>query len=78
MTHPFHPLADHVYTVVNVKTSWGVERVYYTAADGTLAQMPLTWTSLAHADPFVTVANGRSRWRVVDLLELRHLLDTMV
>ncbi len=39
--------------------------------------MPVAWTSLATADPFVVVAAGRSRFRVADLIALVGLLGDL-
>lgn len=36
--------------------------------------VPLAWTDLAAADPFVTVAAGRAPFRLVDLIALRALV----
>ena len=41
---------------------------------GHLASVPARWTSVEAEDPFVVVAAGRSRFRVVDLIDLVALL----
>ena len=48
--------------------------MYYHDEVGILRSLPLTWTNLAPVDPFVSLAGGRSAFRVVDLLELARLL----
>jgi hypothetical protein len=40
-----------------------------------MASLPARWTSVEAEDPFVVVAAGRSRFRVVDLIELSALLE---
>jgi hypothetical protein len=44
---------------------------------GRLRTMPATWTSVVEPDPFVTLAAGRSPFRVVDLLRLADLLQRL-
>lgn len=51
-----------------------MQRVFYRAPSGHQASLPACWTSLAPADPYVAVAAGRSRFRLLDLLELATLL----
>jgi hypothetical protein len=60
--------------VLTVRQTWGEYRVFYQDAVGTLAALPATWTDVAAADPFVTIANGRSFCRVADLLRLCELI----
>ena len=51
--------------------------VHYTADDGALRTIRRAFTSAAEVDPFVRVAAGRSAFRVVDLLALAALLDSL-
>ena len=74
ITHPFHPLSGKVFELVTRRYNWGEERVYYHDETGTLCSVPLGWTSLAPVDPFVSLAGGRSVFRVTDLLELTRLV----
>jgi hypothetical protein len=41
--------------------------------DQHLRSLPLAWTSLAPSDPFVSLAAGRARFRMEDLLRLVQL-----
>ena len=41
--------------------------------DQHLRALPLAWTSLAPVDPFVSLAAGRARFRMEDLLRLVQL-----
>ena len=59
---------------VERRHNWGEDRVFYRDRQGHLASMPARFTSVAAEDPFVVVAAGRSRFRVVDLLELAALV----
>jgi len=60
--------------LVTCHRNWGEERVYYHDEAGALHSLPLAWTSIAAEDPFVSLAAGRSAFRVTDLLELSRLL----
>ena len=55
----------------------GVGLVHYTANDGVLRTIRRGFTSAAAVDPFARVAAGRSAFRVVDLLALARLLDSL-
>ena len=74
MTHPFHPLRDREFELIQTKLCWGIERVYYMGEGGVLAHIPVGWTSVAVEDSFVEVAAGRSAFRVEDLLALADML----
>jgi hypothetical protein len=75
--HPFHPLRGKVFDLVTWRHNWGEDRVYYHDEAGELRSLPVAWTSMAPIDPFVSVAIGRSAFRIVDLLELVRLLEAM-
>ena len=42
---------------------------------GYLRHMPARWTDFADPDPFLAISDGRSAFRVVDLLALADLLS---
>ncbi len=77
VTHPFHPLYGQVFELVTYHRNWGEDRVYYHDTAGTLCSLPAVWTSVAPVDPFVTVAAGRSTFRLLDLLELARLVTAL-
>ena len=54
--------------------NWGEDRVYYRDCRGHLTSLPASWTSVVPEDTFVTVAAGRSRFRVEDLVALAALV----
>ena len=74
ITHPFHPLSGRIFELITRRCNWGEERVYYHDEAGRLCSLPLAWTNLAFTDPFVSLAAGRSAFRVTDLLELARLI----
>ncbi len=74
MIHPFHPLYGRQFEILNYRHSWGEYRVtFYETADR-VRILPAAWTSLAPPDPSVVLAAGRAAFRVVDLLQLSHLI----
>ena len=74
VTHPFHPLYGQQFEILSYRHNWGEYRVtFYQTADRVRA-LPAAWTSLAPADPTVTLAAGRAAFRVADLLQLAHLI----
>ncbi|MBI3025871.1 MAG: hypothetical protein HYY66_09430 [Candidatus Tectomicrobia bacterium] len=76
MTHPFHPLRGHSFPFVVAKQLWGEDRVAFQQPDGSLRSVPVNWTDLLPPDPYVGIGQGRSRFRVQDLLELAALLSS--
>jgi hypothetical protein len=56
------------------KQLWGEDRVTFEHSDGTLHSVPLGWTDVVPADPYLSVGGGRSRFRVEDLLALAGLV----
>jgi Family of unknown function (DUF5372) len=75
VTHPFHPWVGREFVFVAVRQTWGQDRVFFLEEDGTQCSMPRGWTDFGDEDPFVTLAAGRSRFRVEDLLAVCDLVD---
>jgi hypothetical protein len=42
-----------------------------------MASLPARWTSVVPEDPFITMAQGRSRFRVDDLIDLAALISAL-
>ncbi len=53
------------------------ERVMFRDDLDYLRHMPARWTDLAEPDPLLTLSNGRSAFRVVDLLASADLLSAL-
>ena len=70
MTHPFHPWSGREFVFVAVRQTWSQDRVFFLDADGGQHSLPVGWTDAAGPDVFVTVAAGRSPFRLADLLVL--------
>jgi len=60
--------------LVIYRNNWGEDRVYFYRPDGELSSVPALWTNLVAEDPFVSVAAGRSLFRLDDLLKLAELI----
>lgn len=52
------------------KQLWGEQRVTVQMGDGTFRSLPIGWTELAAVEPYLTIGQGRSKFRVEDLLKL--------
>lgn len=74
ITHVFHPLYGHEFTLVDWGSAWGEDRVYYHDETGRLRRLPAAWTSAAPPDAFVKISAGRSHFRTEDLLQLAALI----
>jgi hypothetical protein len=60
--------------VVDSRSAWGEDRVYFRDTTGWLRHLPAAWTSAAPRDPFVEMSAGRSHFRIEDLLQLAVLI----
>jgi hypothetical protein len=70
----FHPLYGREFTLVERRSAWGEERVYFYDDYGDLRRLPAAWTSAASPDAFVEISAGRSHFRIEDLLHLTVLI----
>jgi hypothetical protein len=75
VTHPFHPWRGKEFVFIAVRHTWGEDRVFFFADDGTQKSLPRAWTDAADLDVFVAVAAGRCPFRVADLLVLAEIFD---
>jgi len=78
VTHVFHPLYGQEFTVVDSRSAWGEDRVYFRDATGWLRHLPTAWTSAAPRDPVVEMSAGRSHFRMEDLVQLTVLIARQV
>jgi hypothetical protein len=77
VTHPFHPLFGQEFELLDIRSVWGEWRVYYGGEDGSLRRLPLSWTDAGAEDPFLAFSDGRSLFRVDDLVRLTGLVDQL-
>jgi hypothetical protein len=74
ITHPFHPLFGQEIDFVGRRIRWGDDLIFYRDHHGYVTALPTRLTSVEVEDAFVIVAAGRSRFRVVALIDLASLL----
>ncbi|HVB23397.1 MAG TPA: DUF5372 family protein [Ktedonobacteraceae bacterium] len=70
VTHPFHPLYNQQFEILNYRHNWGEYRVTFYETPDRVRTLPAAWTSLVSPDPSVVLAAGRAAFRVTDLLAL--------
>jgi len=61
-----------------VRHTWGEDRVFFFAEDGTQKSLPRAWTDVADVDVFVTLAEGRCPFRIRDLVALAELMSGLM
>lgn len=74
VTHPFHPLFGQEFELVGYLNSWKKECVQLLNAGGTEFSLPLDWTDAGDVDPFLLYSQGRSHFRVDELVLLSDLI----
>ncbi|MCY4500684.1 MAG: DUF5372 family protein [Alphaproteobacteria bacterium] len=78
VTHAFHPLKGRMYKITAVISQGSDdERVMFRDELDYLRHMPARWTDFAEPDPFLAISDGRSAFKVVDLLALTDLLSAL-
>ena len=75
VTHPFHPLYERQFELLSYRKSWGRQFIDFQYDNGKTGAIPLAWTDAGPADPFLTISQGRSVFRVLELLQLVELID---
>ncbi len=73
-THPFHPLCGREFEVVDYRSSWGDDWLYFYDVEGRLKAVRARWTDAGGSDPFLEISAGRSHFRVDELLRLVELI----
>ncbi|MFH1087694.1 MAG: DUF5372 family protein [Chloroflexota bacterium] len=75
MVHPFHPLTGREFELVGYAHTWGESRVFYREPGSEIVRsVPASWTDVDGPDIFSVLGEGRSYFRVADLLALAVLL----
>jgi len=74
VTHPFHPLFDKEFELVGFRNSWKKACVEFIDEHGVGICVPLEWTDASEMDPFLRFSQGRSHFRVEELLRLADLV----
>jgi Family of unknown function (DUF5372) len=68
-------LFQHQFELIAYRRSWGEDRVWFEDRNGRVHSLPTSWTDAGAIDPFVTLAAGRSLFRVADLIELAKQIE---
>jgi len=75
ITHPFHPRRGEEFELIRYHRSWGqAESVEGLGRSGERINLALSWTDAGPEDPFLAIADGRSYFRVDELLRLAKLI----
>ena len=77
ITHPFHPLFGREFELVQLRHGAFEESVFFSDDDGHLKALPARWTSIVPPDPHEVISQGRSLFRVRDLLELVQIVKRL-
>ena len=78
VTHPFHPLTSREFELVcSYRRSPGEVLLQFEDETGRLRSIPQAWTDAGEPDPFVSLAAGRSHFRLEDLVQLADLLQQL-
>ena len=77
VTHPFHPLFGHQFKLVTYRNNWAERHVYYKDSKERLRCMPAEWTDIGPQDPYIALSQGRSFFRIEDLLELGSIIQDL-
>ncbi len=75
ITHPFHPLYQCQFELLSYRKSWGRQFIDFQYDNAKTGAIPLAWTDADQTDPFLTISQGRSVFRVPELLQLVELID---
>jgi hypothetical protein len=75
ITHPFHPLKDRQFELIEHRRIFGESYVYFNDDGGQLREIPAIWTDFVKGDVFVEMAAGRSQLHAGTLLELAELVE---
>lgn len=75
MTHPFHPALGQEFDLLEYRTAWTEERVFYAGVGGGIRGMPAAWTDIGETDLFLVVSAGRAAFRVEELLRVVALIE---
>jgi hypothetical protein len=75
VTHPFHPLYQRQFELLSYRKSWGRQFIDFQHDNVKTGAIPLAWADADQPDPFLTLSQGRSVFRVPELLQLVELID---
>ncbi len=77
VTHPFHPRFGQQLEPIQRRRNWHEDRLFFRVDKDHTESIPLSWTSLAPADPFRECSAGRAWFRATDLDNLAALVEAL-
>ncbi len=77
ITHPFHPLKNQEFEFINIKQTWGQDRIFFRDSEGKIVSTSTTWTDYYEESPFVKQAQGRAILDFENMKELSHMLKDL-
>lgn len=78
VSHPFHPLSGRQFELVGYAHSWGEHRVFFRmSGEERVRSMPARWTDVEGVDPTIAIGEGRTHFRVDDLIALARILRSI-
>jgi hypothetical protein len=72
--HPFHPLKNQEFEFINLKQTWGQDRVFFRDSKSKIVSIPTNWTDYYEEIPFIKQAKGRAILDFKNMKELSHML----
>ena len=78
VVHPFHPLTGREFELVSYAHTWGEHRVFFRVpGEDRVRAMPANWKDVEGMDPYLVLSEGRSWFRVEDLVVLAGLIQKL-
>lgn len=78
VTHPFHPLSGKQFVCVGERNNVQGKRLLLQVDEMTICSVLPQWTDLAASDPEIIMGKHRALFRLVDLLDLAHLVKQLI
>ena len=78
VTHPFHPLGGRQFVCIGERYNRYGTRLLLRGDENRLCSVPRQWTDVVAPDLEAVMGEGRSLFRVVDLLALADLVSRLV
>jgi hypothetical protein len=77
VTHPFHPCRGCEFSLESVACQRGGEQISLSDPDGYPIWIPIRFTDASPPDPYIEIGQGRSFFRVQDLVKLTEVVRAL-
>ena len=77
VTHPFSPLREHKFVLIERKQCWGEDRLLCFDETGNYRRILTSWTDYAPHDVFEVTSNGRAYLSGDSMIGLALYLENM-